>query len=149
MGELGIDMARWPDADHFASWTTLSPACRITGGKAKNAHRPATAHRVAEILRMAAMNAGRTQTALGAFYRRLAVRVGKAKAVVATAAKMARVVYLMMRNVMSYKESGYAAYEERYRERVIRNLERRAKTLGLRLLPALQPDESALAAEVC
>ena len=150
IGEIGVDMARWPDADHFASWTTLAPSCRITGGKSRSSRRPATAHRVAEILRMAAMNAGRTQTALGGFYRRLSVRAGKAKAVVATAAKIARLVYLMIRNAMPYKDSGCAAYEERYRERVIRNLERRAKALGLRLLPDPQSEEKpALAAGVC
>jgi transposase len=136
IGEIGIDMARWPDADHFASWSTLAPGCRITGGKAKSSRRPATAHRVAEILRMAAMNAGRTQTAIGGFYRRMAARIGKAKAVVATGAKIARIVYLMIRNGTPYAESGCAAYEQRYRERVIRNLQQRAKALGLSLVPA-------------
>jgi len=150
IGEVGVDMARWPDADHFASWTTLAPSCRITGGKARSSRRPATAHRVAKIFRMAAMNAGRTQTALGGFYRRLSARVGKAKAVVATAAKIARLVYIMIRNAMPYTDSGCAAYEERYRDRVIRNLERRAKALGLRLLPQPQSEETpAVAVGVC
>lgn len=150
IGEIGVDMARWPDADHFASWTTLAPSCRITGGKARSSRRPAAAHRVAEILRLVAMNAGRTQTALGGFYRRLAVRAGKAKAVVATAAKIARLVYLMIRNAMPYEDSGCAAYEERYRDRVVRSLERRAKALGLQLLPVPQSEEKpALAAGVC
>ena len=85
---------------------------------------------------MAAMNAGRTQTAIGGFYRRMAARIGKAKAVVATGAKIARIVYLMIRNATPYEESGSAAYEQRYRERVIRNLQQRAKALGLSLVPA-------------
>lgn len=150
IGEIGVDMARWPDADHFVSWTTLAPSCRITGSKAKSSRRPAAAHRVSEILRLVAMNAGRTQTALGGFYRRLSVRAGKGKAVVATAAKIARLVYLMIRNAMPYKDSGCAVYEERYRDRVIRNLERKAKALGLKLLPDPQSEEKPPLAEgVC
>ena len=123
IGEIGIDMARWPTADHFVSWTTLAPTCRITGGKAKPSHRPASAHRVAKILRMAAMNAGRTTTAFGGFYRRLAMRAGKSKAIVALAAKLARTIYAMLRNQTAFKDGGAAAYEERYRARLVRNLE--------------------------
>ena len=134
VGEIGIDMTRWKDAKHFVSWTTLAPSCRITGGKPKNARRPATAHRVAVILRMAAMNAGRTQTATGGFYRRLGFRAGKGKAVVATGAKLARTIYSMIRNGTAYEDEGTAAYDERYRQRVIRNLKRRAKELGLKLM---------------
>lgn len=136
IGEIGIDMARWPTADHFVSWTTLAPSCRITGGKAKPSRRPASAHRVADILRMAAMNAGRTTSALGGFYRRLAVRAGKGKAIVALAAKLARIIYAMLRNQTAFEDGGAAAYEERYRARVVRNLERRAQDLGFQLLPA-------------
>jgi transposase len=136
VGEIGIDMARWKTADHFVSWTTLAPSCRITGGKARPSRRPASAHRVAEILRMAAMNAGRTTSALGGFYRRLAVRAGKGKAIVALAAKLARIIYAMLRNHTAFEDGGAAAYEERYRVRVVRNLERRAQDLGFQLVPA-------------
>lgn len=146
VGEIGIDMARWPDPHHFVSWTTLAPSCRITGGKAKQTRRPASAHRVAEILRMAAMNAGRTASALGGSYRRLAVRAGKGKAIVALAAKLARTVYAMIRNGTAYQHADAGAYEARYRARVIRNLERRAKALGLQLAPATQPEQNPLLA---
>lgn len=146
IGEIGIDMARWPDPHHFVSWTTLAPSCRITGGKAKHTRRPASAHRVAEILRMAAMNAGRTASALGGFYRRLALRAGKGKAIVALAAKLARTVHAMIRTGAAYQDAGATAYEERYRDRVIRNLERRAKALGLHLVPATQPEQNQLLA---
>ena len=135
IGEIGIDMTRWPDDHHFASWTTLAPSCRITGGRARSSRRPASAHRVAEILRMAAMNAGRTQTALGAFYRRLAARAGKAKAIVALAAKLARIVYKMLRFRTAFIDLGVQAYEQRYQDRVLRNLQRRAKALGFQLSP--------------
>jgi hypothetical protein len=136
IGEIGINMARWPTADHFVSWTTLAPSCRITGSKARPTQRPASAHRVAKILRMAAMNAGHTSSALGGFYRRLAMRAGKGKAIVALAAKLTRIIYAMLRNHTAFEDGGAAAYDERYRARVVRNLQRRAQDLGFQLLPA-------------
>jgi transposase len=99
---------------------------------------------------MAAMNVGRTLTALGGFYRRLAARIGKAKAVVATAAKIARIVYLMIRNRTPYEESGCAAYEQRYRDRVVRNLQQRAKAFGLSLVPdSSSPEIPPASGAVC
>lgn len=139
IAEIGIDTSRWPDPGHFSSWTTLAPSCRITGGRSKTTHRPASAHRVATILRMAAMSAGKTQTAIGAFYRRLAYRAGKGKAIVATAAKLARIIYCMIRDRTEFRDVGAAVDDQRQRQRVIRNLQRRAKQLGLTLLPAEQP----------
>jgi hypothetical protein len=73
---------------------------------------------------------GRTQTALGAFYRRLSARVGKAKAVTATARKIATLFYNTLRHGMNYADPGASYYEERYRARVLANLQRRAKSLG-------------------
>ena len=73
---------------------------------------------------------GRTETALGAFYRRLSARVGKAKAVTATARKIAVLFYNTLRHGMDYADPGASYYEERYKQRVLTNLERRAKSLG-------------------
>jgi hypothetical protein len=73
---------------------------------------------------------GRTETALGAFYRRLSARVGKAKAVTATARKIAVLFYSALRHGMDYSDPGASYYEERYRRRVLSNLQRRAKALG-------------------
>ena len=86
--------------------------------------------RVAALLRLAAGAVGRTQTALGAFYRRLAARVGKAKAITATARKIAVLVYNTLSHGMAYADPGASYYEERYRQRVLSNLRRRAKSLG-------------------
>lgn len=84
---------------------------------------------------MAAMNAGRTTSAFGGFYRRIGVRAGKGKAIVALAAKLARTVYAMIKNTTAFEDGGAAAYEERYRARVINNLQRRAQHLGFQLVP--------------
>jgi transposase len=88
---------------------------------------------VAALLRLAATTVGRSDTALGAFYRRLSARIGKAKAVTATARKIAVLFYNALRFGMAYKDPGTGHYEERYRSRVVGNLKRRAKTLGFTL----------------
>ena len=84
-------------------------------------------------LRLAAETVGRTSTALGAFYRRLAARIGKAKAVTATARKIAVLFYNTMRFGIDYRDPGADYYETAYRERVVKQLHRRAATFGFRL----------------
>ena len=93
-----------------------------------------SSNRAAALLRIAAVNVGRTQTALGAFYRRLAARIGKAQAVTATARKLAVLFYKALRFGMAYADPGVSAYEARYRHRLVQHLERRAKTLGFTLV---------------
>lgn len=88
------------------------------------------------LLRLAAVAVGKSNTALGAFYRRLAARIGKAKAVTATARKIAVLYYNAMRFGMQYVDPGADHYEQRYRERVIKQLHRRAAEFGFSLQPA-------------
>ena len=90
-------------------------------------------------MRLAAVSVGRTETALGAFYRRLSSRVGKAKAITATARKIAVLFYNAMRHDMDYVDPGASYYETRYRERVVKNLHHRAKALGYIMLAADAP----------
>ena len=87
-------------------------------------------YRAASLLRLAAVTVGRTETALGAFFRRLSARIGKAKAITATARKIAVLFYNALRHGMKYTDPGAAYYEERYRQRVLSNLQRRAKAFG-------------------
>ena len=87
-------------------------------------------------MRLAAVTVGRTDTALGAFYRRLSARIGKAKAVTATARKIAVLFYNTLRHGMTYVDPGATYYEERYKQRVLTNLQRRAKSLGFVLREA-------------
>jgi transposase len=135
VSEIGTDMTRWPDADHFASWATLAPRNKITGGKLISSRTRSSANRFAEVLRMAAMTIGRTSTYLGAFYRRLAARIGKAKAITATARKLAVIIYHMIDRGVPFHEPGIESFNEQHRNRLLKNLERRAKSLGLQLLP--------------
>jgi transposase len=130
VGECGTNLAAWPSAKHFTSWLTLAPHNKISGGKVLSSKTRRTSNRATSLLRLAAITVGRTDTALGAFYRRLSGRVGKAKAVTATARKIAVLFYNTLRYGMSYADPGAAYYEERYRQRVLNNLQRRAKSLG-------------------
>ena len=95
--------------------------------------------RAASLLRLAAVTIGRTDTALGAFYRRLSARAGKSKAVTATARKIAVLFYNALRHGMDYVDPGASYYETRYRERVVKNLHRRAKAFGFILQAAEMP----------
>ena len=110
------------------------PHNKITGGRLLSSATLPSANRAAGILRMAAMSLGRTETALGAFYRRLAFRVGKAKAITATARKLAILVYRTLKDGLVYRDPGAAAYDAQHRQRVIRRLRQRAANLGLALV---------------
>jgi transposase len=137
LSEVGPDMTRWPTEKHFVAWLNLAPGTNITGGKVLTARRPAVNNRAGILLRQAAVSLGKTSTALGAFYRRLAARRGKGKALVATARKLACLVYRLLRHGGQYLEQGVAAYEEHYRMRKIAALRRQAKSLGLHLVELL------------
>jgi transposase len=133
VSECGRDMSRWPTVKHFTSWLTLAPSNEISGGKVLSSKTRRSASRAAAIFRLSAVNVGRTNTALGAFYRRLAARLGKAKAVTATARKLAELFYNTLRYGMIYEDPGASTYEARYRERVLKGLRRRAKEFGYEL----------------
>ena len=134
LAEIGTDMSRWPTEKHFTSWLTLAPHNKITGGRLLSSATLPSANRAAGILRMAAMSLSRTETALGAFYRRLAFRVGKARAITATARKIAILVYRTLKERLVYRDPGAAAYDAQHRQRVIRRLRQRAVHLGLALV---------------
>lgn len=134
IGECGDDMRKWTSVKHFTSWLCLAPANKISGGRVLSSRTRKSSNRAAAILRIAAVNVGRTQTALGAFYRRLAARIGKAKAVTATARKLAVLFYNALRFGMSYVDPGADRYEQQYQERVVHHLHRRAKQMGFTLV---------------
>ncbi len=139
VGECGTNLSAWPTAKHFTSWLGLAPHNKISGGKVLSSKTRRTSNRAATLLRLAAITVGRTDTALGAFYRRLSGRVGKAKAVTATARKIAVLFYNTLRHGMSYADPGASYYEDRYRQRVLGNLQRRAKSMGFVLQQQAEP----------
>ena len=134
LSEIGTDMTRWATEKHFTSWLTLAPNNRISGGRLLSSQTQPSANRAAAILRLAAMTLSRTQTALGAFYRRLAYRIGKAKAITATARKLAILVYRVLKDRLVYADPGADAYDAQHRVQVVRRLRQRAAHLGFELV---------------
>jgi transposase len=134
ISEIGTDMTRWPSEKHFTSWLTLAPKNKISGGRLLSSRTQPSANRAAAILRMTVMSLGRTATALGAFYRRLAARIGKPQAITATARKLAVFVYRALKGQLIYRDVGAATYESQQRTRLLRRLHRRAASLGFALV---------------
>lgn len=134
ISEIGIDMSRWKTEKHFASWLGLSPGSKISGGKMINSRSKRSANRAAAALRMAAFAVSNSKSAVGAYYRRLRARLGAPKAITATAHKLARILYSMLKHGTEYVEQGQEHYEQQYRERVLKNIRRRAADLGYSLV---------------
>jgi transposase len=134
ISEVGLDMSRWEDEHHFASWLGLCPDNRITGGKVIRRGTRHVINRAATALRIGATTLLRSQSYLGAQYRRFRGKLGAPKAITAMAHKLAVLVYRMLRWGHEYVDKGMQYYEERHREQQIRLLKKRAATLGLVLV---------------
>ena len=134
ISETGSDMSAWPSEKHFASWLGLSPNNKVTGGKVFNSKTTPTANRAATAFRMAAFTLTRSKSALGAYLRRQRGKMGAPKAITATAHKIARIFYSMIKNGAEYIDPGQDHYEKQYRSRVLKNLKQKAASLGLVLV---------------
>ncbi len=141
VSEIGLDMTRWPTVKHFTSWLGLCPGSKITGGKVLSSRTRRSSNPATNFLRLAASSLYNSQTALGAFYRRMKARLGAPKAITATAHKLARLIYLMIRFGTEYVDRGMEYYEQKYKNSVIGNLARRASHLGLQLVAIPQDPE--------
>lgn len=135
LSEVGLDPSRFPTVKHFTSWLGLCPGSRITGGKIKSSQTRPVVNRAANAFRMAAQTAGKSHSALGAFYRRLRSRLGSPKAITATAHKIARIFYQLWTTGGDYTDPGMDYYEQRYRERIVNNLHKKAQAFGFELIP--------------
>jgi transposase len=111
LSEVGFDLSRFKSAKHFASWLGLCPGTKISGGKILSGASKRTSNRLAQALRMAAMALRRSSTALGAYHRRMLARLDKAKAMTATAHKLARLIYTLLTKGAEYVDQGQAYYE--------------------------------------
>jgi transposase len=136
LAQIGTDMRKWPDDKPCCSWLGLAPKNDSSGGKVLKSRTMKNRNRAAQAFRMAAQSVIRSHCALGAFYRRLKGRLGPAQALVATAHKIARTVYHMLKPRVPYHDIGAAAYNQRFREREMQYLQKKAATLGYQLLPA-------------
>jgi transposase len=135
-GEAGWDMSKWESEDHFVSWLRLCPDNRTSGEKIISKGRLPTNNRIHVALKMAASSLRTSNTYLGAQFRRLRTRLGSPVAIKAMAAKLARLVYRMLRYGMKYVDRGVEFYEAQHRKHLIRNLRSNAAKLGFRLVEA-------------
>lgn len=137
LSEYGPDLSRFPSEKQFISHATLAPHVPKSGGKpVKAKKRNSASSRVAAALRMAALSLRHSATALGAYYRNMARRLGGDVAVFATARRLGILIYRLLRWGQPYVDEGAEAFEKRYQERRIKSLTARAKELGYELAPA-------------
>jgi transposase len=132
--EMGLEMRRWPTVQHCTSWWGLCPHHRVSGGKVLSRRTKPCAHRAATALRLAAACLPHSQSALGAFFRRMKARLGAPKAITATAHTLVRLVYSMRKHGTAYVRQGMDEYEQQSHDRTVQNLTRRAKTFGYTLV---------------
>ncbi len=136
LSEIGADVGRFATVKHFTSWLGLCPGTKISGGKVLSAATKRSANRAAQALKIAAANLRASRSALGAYYRRMCARMDKPRAVTAAAHKLARLIYVMLTRGEEYVDLGQQYFEQRYRERVVRQLSKRARDLDMTLVPA-------------
>ena len=135
LSEIGLDMNRWPTEKHFTSWLGLCPHNDVSGGKVQKRYAKKTKNRTAQALRNAARSVSRSQSSLGAYYRRMRARKGVMQANVATAHKMARIIYFMLKYKTEYQDPGIEAYEANMIAQRMKRLQHQAARLGMKLEP--------------
>jgi hypothetical protein len=136
ISEQGADMSRFPSEKHFASHLGLCPNNQITGGRIRKRKTRKVTSRAANALRIAAQSLRRSQSALGQFYRRMHGRLGPAKAITATAHKLAKLIYRLLKHGEQYLHQTVEEYEQRHRDTLLKNLARTAKRAGCELIDA-------------
>ena len=136
LSEYGPDLSRFPTEKQFVQHVTLAPHKPTSGGKpVKKKKRNSASTRVAAALRMAATSLRHSATALGAYYRQMARRIGGDVAVFATARKLATLIYRLLRWGQPYVDEGAEAFEKRYQEGRVKRLKAAANDLGYQLTP--------------
>ena len=134
LGELGPTLHRFETAKRFCSWLGLCPGTHITGGKVISGRSKRLRNRVSQALKLAVQGLTRSRCAMGAYYRRLALRMNTSKAITAVAHKLARIIYAMLTGKSEYVAQSQSEQEQRYHERAIKSMKRRAAELGFELV---------------
>jgi transposase len=133
--ELGSDLSKFPTADHFCSWLGLCPNNKISGGKILSSKVRSGSNRVAQALRMAAQSLWRTENYLGHYFRRMRGKLGAPKAITATAHKLARIVYHLLKHRKPFDDTVFAEQEQKHATRITVRLKAQAQALGFKLVP--------------
>ena len=132
--EVGPDLSRFRTEKHFCSWLGLCPDNRISGGKVLSSRTRRVINRISDALRMAASTLERSQSALGSYARRMKARIGAAEGITATAHKLARIIYRMIKHGEAYVRQGLEDYEKKYAARKLTALQKTAKAFGFELV---------------
>jgi transposase len=131
--EVGPDLSAFRSEKHFSSWLGLGPNNRISGGRVLGTRTRQVANRLSDALRMAATTLERSQSALGAHFRRMKAKLGAAQAITATAHKLARLIYRLIQHGETYVREGLEHYENKNRQRKLKALKKMAESLGLKI----------------
>jgi transposase len=142
LSEVGPDLSRFRSEKHFTSWLGLCPDNRISGGKVLSCRTRRVVNRLTDVLRLAATTLERSQTALGAYYRRMKAKLGGAAGVTATAHKLARILYALLTHGEAYARQGMDDYEQKHRQRKLKHLQSTAESLGFQLIQMQKVPES-------
>lgn len=140
ISEIGTDMSRFPTVKHFCAWLGLAPRNDISGGRVLRSRTLKGSTRAAQAFRQAAQSVSRSECAFGAFYRMMRGRLGPQQATVATAHKIARVVYFVLKNKTPYRNQTAEEFLRDRRSRELNQLTRRARKLGYGLVPLPTPE---------
>ncbi len=130
---VGLNMHKWPTAEHFVSWLNLAARPRITGGKVIGHQKRFTNNTATQAFRMAAQTMWQNKGPLGQIYRKLAHTKGSKKAIKAVARRLAVILYTMIKKQTSYNPKVAAIDEEKVKARKIARLQKEAQKLGYRV----------------
>lgn len=129
ISEIGTNIERWPTSKHFTAWLGIVPNTKISGGKIISSKLLKKKNRAAQALRMAASCLYNSKTPLGDYYRRKQSKGGPAKAIIATAAKIAIMIYEMIKQRSPYQPNKMIDNQKKYKYILINRLEERIKQL--------------------
>src|SRR3990170_1532094 len=135
ISEIGTDMSRFPTSKNFCSWLGLAPHNDISGGKVLRSRVMKVRNRAGQALRQAAQSCSRSHSIFGACYRARSARSSSEEAVVATAHKIARVIYHMLTCHEAFKPESIRAFDQKRQQREVKYLQKKAKALGFTLQP--------------
>ncbi len=137
LSEIGTDMSRWPTAKHFTSWLGLCPRNKISGDRVISSRTSRTKNKASIMFRPVVQTLSHSKSAMGAYFRRLKARLGPQKACSAAARKLAELFYKMLRDKQSYNDPGEEQYMQRFKEKQVAILQKRAGIMGFNLVPVV------------
>lgn len=135
LSEIGVDISKFRNASAFASWLGLCPERKISGGKVLATKTRAVRNRVAVALRLGAHSLHHANNYLGEFFRRMRRKLGSAEAITATAHKLARIVYHLLKTGEAYTETVFRQADDDRDKRMEIRLRRQAAQMGFTITP--------------